>query len=123
MDDSGLVVLVTGGNGFVGQHIVKLLHEKCEEVKQIRIFDIKPYKQQLGKNIHSSPKEVHMKTRPNFLSSLGHRPRPRVTLILSIGLESNSQKTMCQNLNGVFCILLSRPLILTKIDMTLGQGQ
>ncbi len=35
---------------------------------------------------------------PNFLRSLGHRPRPRVILILSIGLESNSQKTPCQNL-------------------------
>ncbi len=46
---------------------------------------------------------------PNFLRSLGHRPRPRVILILSIGLESN------------FCILLSRPF--DKIDMTLGQGQ
>ncbi len=35
---------------------------------------------------------------PNFLRSLGHWPQPRVILILSIGLESNSQKTPCQNL-------------------------
>ncbi len=40
---------------------------------------------------------------PNFLRSLGHRPRPQIIL------------------NGVFCILLSRPF--DKIDMTLGQGQ
>ncbi len=38
---------------------------------------------------------------PNFLRTLGHWPRPRVILILSIGLE--------------------RPF--DKIDMTLGQGQ
>ena len=67
----------------------------------------------------------------NFLRFLGHRPQPRVILILSIGLESNSQKTPCPNLkrfsrsirdlNGVFCILLSRPF--DKIKMILGQGQ
>ena len=68
---------------------------------------------------------------PNFLKSLGHRPQPRVILILSIGLESSSPKTPCQNLkrlelrenrgeffNGVFCILLSRPF--DKINMTLS---
>ncbi len=35
---------------------------------------------------------------PNFVRSLGHRPQPRIILILSISLESNLQKTMCQNL-------------------------
>ena len=30
---------------------------------------------------------------PNFLRSLGHRPRPRVILILSIGLESQDHLT------------------------------
>ncbi len=45
---------------------------------------------------------------PNFLRSLGHRPRPRVILILSVGLESNSQKTPCQNLkkNDIYSIHL-----------------
>ena len=45
---------------------------------------------------------------PNFLRSLGNGPRPRVILILSNGLESNSHiapKTIC------------------KLDMTRGQGQ
>ncbi len=39
---------------------------------------------------------------PNFLKSLGHLTRPRVILILSNGLESNSQKTPCQNLKRFF---------------------
>ncbi len=74
-----------------------------------------------------SKRSAH-ENRPIFLRSLGHQPQPRVILILSIGLESNSQKTLCQNLkncreflNRVFCILLSRPI--DKIDMTLGHGQ
>ena len=42
-------VVITGGNGFVGQHIIKLLHQNCEkEVKEIRAFDIVPYTQRLG---------------------------------------------------------------------------
>ncbi len=35
---------------------------------------------------------------PNFLRTLGHQPQLKVILILSTGLESNSQKTLCQNL-------------------------
>ncbi len=34
---------------------------------------------------------------PNFLRSLGHWPWPWVILILSNGLESNLQKTLCQD--------------------------
>ncbi len=45
----------------------------------------------------------------NFLMSQGHRPRPHVILILSM-----------EFLNGVFCILLSRPF--DKLDMTQGRG-
>ena len=43
------VVLVTGGSGFVGQHIVKLLQEKDKDVKEIRVFDRVPYTDKLGK--------------------------------------------------------------------------
>ena len=45
----GQVALVTGSSGFLGQHLVKLLHEKAPQFKEIRTFDIKPYKQKLGK--------------------------------------------------------------------------
>ena len=34
---------------------------------------------------------------PNFLRSQGHRPRPRIILILSIGLETNSFAYCCQD--------------------------
>ena len=37
-----------------------------------------------------SKRSAH-ESHPNFLKSLGHRPRPRVILILSNGLKSNSQ--------------------------------
>ena len=60
---------------------------------------------------------------------------PQVISILSNGLESNLQKTPCQNLkpfscslenrkdfsNRVFCIILPRPF--DKLNMTRGQGQ
>ncbi len=42
------VVLVTGGAGFLGQHVVKLLQERGENIKEIRVFDIKPYEDKLG---------------------------------------------------------------------------
>ena len=50
MAGDGDTMVITGGNGFVGQHIIKLLHQHCQkEVKEIRVFDIKPYTQNLGK--------------------------------------------------------------------------
>ena len=43
------IVLVTGANGFLGQHVVKLLHEKDEDLDEIRCFDIRHYQNKLGK--------------------------------------------------------------------------
>ncbi|GAA6080662.1 3 beta-hydroxysteroid dehydrogenase type 7 [Tachysurus ichikawai] len=34
-----LVYLLTGGCGFLGQHLLKVLLEKEEKVKEIRLFD------------------------------------------------------------------------------------
>ena len=44
----GDVVLVTGGAGFLGQHIVKLLQERTSDVREIRVFDRIPYENHLG---------------------------------------------------------------------------
>ncbi len=46
---TGRVAMVTGASGFLGQHIVKLLHEKAPHIKEIRVFDMKPFQQKLGK--------------------------------------------------------------------------
>lgn len=40
-------VLVTGSSGFLGQHVVKLLQEHNQSVKEIRLFDLKPYENNL----------------------------------------------------------------------------
>lgn len=40
---------MTGGSGFLGQHIVKHLQEFDNDVKEIRIIDLKPYANNLGK--------------------------------------------------------------------------
>lgn len=42
------VVLVTGSSGFLGQHVVKLLQEQDKTVKEIRLFDTKPYENKLN---------------------------------------------------------------------------
>ncbi|UYV71175.1 Hsd3b6 [Cordylochernes scorpioides] len=49
------VVLVTGSSGCLGQHIVKLLQEKSDNVKEIRLYDIKAYSNELG---HSDKKPM-----------------------------------------------------------------
>lgn len=42
------IVLITGGAGFLGQHIVKLLQEREQDsVKEIRILDLVPYENRL----------------------------------------------------------------------------
>ncbi len=42
-------VVVTGGNGFLGQHIVKLLQEQARHVGNIIVFDRVPYVKALGR--------------------------------------------------------------------------
>ena len=39
----------SGGSGFLGQHIVKLLQENDPKVREIRILDLKPYVNRLRK--------------------------------------------------------------------------
>lgn len=45
---SKYVVLVTGGSGFLGQHVVKHLQLYGDSVKEIRVLDKVPYEQKLG---------------------------------------------------------------------------
>ncbi|XP_064460844.1 3 beta-hydroxysteroid dehydrogenase type 7-like isoform X2 [Ornithodoros turicata] len=52
------VVLVTGSSGFLGQHIVKLLQEEDQTVREIRLFDIVPYENKLGHKTDKPTKEI-----------------------------------------------------------------
>ncbi|KAJ8312879.1 hypothetical protein KUTeg_002918 [Tegillarca granosa] len=44
---SGDVVLVTGGSGFLGQHVIKHLQEQADHVGEIRILDVEPFQKKL----------------------------------------------------------------------------
>ena len=58
---SGDAVLVTGGNGFLGQHIVRTLHEHAgSEVREIRVFDVKPFEKALGMNARFGCRKVNV---------------------------------------------------------------
>ncbi|ESN92520.1 hypothetical protein HELRODRAFT_89375, partial [Helobdella robusta] len=41
------VVLISGSSGFVGQHVVKSLQHYSENVREIVLFDVKPYRNRL----------------------------------------------------------------------------
>lgn len=49
MSTEGEIIVVTGGAGFLGQHIVKHLQEKGDNLKEIRVFDRKAYENILGR--------------------------------------------------------------------------
>ena len=59
---SGDVVVVTGGCGFLGQHVVKMLQERAPHVTEIRVLDVKEFVQRLGEShvyqIHCRGKDV-----------------------------------------------------------------
>jgi hypothetical protein len=44
-----LPLLLLGGSGFLGQHIVRLIEERDPTVKEIRIVDLRPYENRLSK--------------------------------------------------------------------------
>ena len=43
------VITVTGGSGFLGQHVIQTLQEKTDYVSEIRVLDVIPYVNLLGK--------------------------------------------------------------------------
>ena len=49
--EKGDTILVTGGAGFLGQHIISLLQTRAENIKEIRVLDLKQYENKLGKHI------------------------------------------------------------------------
>lgn len=52
------VVLVTGSSGFLGQHIVRLLQEDPSTVQEIRLFDARPFKNNMGHRTDKPMREV-----------------------------------------------------------------
>ena len=46
---SSYIVLVTGGTGCLGQHLIGLLQTHATYVTEIRVLDLRPYENKLGK--------------------------------------------------------------------------
>lgn len=46
------VVFVTGSSGFLGQHVVGLLHNFADHVTEIRVLDTRPYVNDTGDSFH-----------------------------------------------------------------------
>ncbi|CAG7831839.1 unnamed protein product [Allacma fusca] len=42
------VILITGGSGFLGQHIIRVLQERANGIKEIRVVDVVPFVQKLA---------------------------------------------------------------------------
>ncbi|KAI8782543.1 3 beta-hydroxysteroid dehydrogenase [Biomphalaria glabrata] len=47
LQGGGDIVVVTGGSGFLGQHIVKQIHERASHVSEIWIYDVKKFERKL----------------------------------------------------------------------------
>ena len=45
------IVLVTGGTGCLGQHLIGLLQTHASYITEIRVLDLRPYENKLGKYI------------------------------------------------------------------------
>ena len=45
-------VLVTGGSGFLGQHVVGLLQTRAPHITEIRVIDVVAYENKLGNDHH-----------------------------------------------------------------------
>lgn len=45
-----IIISILGGSGFLGQNIIKLLQECDPLVEEIRVLDLRPYENKLGKS-------------------------------------------------------------------------
>ncbi|KAH3885325.1 3 beta-hydroxysteroid dehydrogenase/Delta 5--_4-isomerase type 2-like isoform X2 [Dreissena polymorpha] len=50
----GCVVLITGGAGFLGQHVVGLLQARADHVTEVRVLDVVPFVNKLD-YVHTKP--------------------------------------------------------------------
>ena len=51
------IVLVTGGSGFLGQHVIKELQE-AKDFDEIRVFDLHPYENKTGMLVAIHPNKL-----------------------------------------------------------------
>lgn len=43
-----IIIIIPGGSGFLGQHIIKELNQRVDGVREIRVLDIVPFEKKLG---------------------------------------------------------------------------
>ena len=109
-DSIGDVVLVTGGAGFLGQHIVKLLQQQGSDVREIRVFDRICYENKLGEflmipasnSANATWQVVSIITRCCTLQFPGHvESKPVRTIVGDIAKAAD----VMDALRGVDCVI------------------
>ncbi|XP_066995623.2 3 beta-hydroxysteroid dehydrogenase/Delta 5--_4-isomerase type 1 isoform X2 [Anabrus simplex] len=88
------VVLVTGGSGFLGQHIVKLLQEQDYAVKEIRVLDLQPYVNKLGTQVVISLCVEQSVSRLVFCSSIEVTLTPYLRGTFSVIVNQTESKAL-----------------------------
>ncbi|CAH1801617.1 unnamed protein product [Owenia fusiformis] len=73
-----LVAVVTGGNGFLGQHIIQALMKHCAEIREIKVFDkmiykdkLEPFKQRMMNSCITKSHQCVSRGDPRILSVVG----------------------------------------------------
>lgn len=124
------IVVVTGSSGCLGQHIVKLLQEKDDNVGEIRLFDRKPYENTLGhleqKKMVHFPKDI--RDTPALLEALdGADCVIHCAAIIDTRLIPDASEMFSVNVDGTKDIIdaclrknISRLIFASTSDMVCG---
>ncbi|XP_054709579.1 3 beta-hydroxysteroid dehydrogenase type 7-like [Uloborus diversus] len=124
------VIVVTGSSGCLGQHVVKLLQERDENVSEIRLFDRKPYQNKLGHSEKIPMKHyvADIRNMDSVLEALsGADCVIHAACVIDIGLFPDAKEMESTNIDGTANIIegciqqnVSRLVFASTTDMVCG---
>ncbi|CAI9733122.1 beta-hydroxysteroid dehydrogenase Delta 5-- [Octopus vulgaris] len=124
------VCVVTGGSGFLGQHIVHLLQTKCDDVREVRTFDVQPIKKFLEYEDNFSSRHIigDVTNYTNIMQALdGVDVVYHVAGVVSYGTRPDTELMQKVNVSGTenvihACIEMSVPRLIfcSTVDVVVG---